>query len=211
MDPQRSAYDTTSVEVVKRFFVSRPERVITFAGFGELGYEHDDVVQHIVKAILGDYEPGEAMANSGTLLRQGGEDGIARMYTVARRLGFSTAGIHPGVALDFATTHMVSPDEEHVFFVEDSSWGGFLDDGRTPSPTLRTLLEVSDELVVIGGGKHAADELAAFHAVGKDLRYFPAEMNRAATQTWASHAGVEIADYWGAAHAVWLELETPND
>ena len=143
--------------------------------------------------------------SEGTLLRVGGQDGIARVLRIASTLGIETTGIHPGVALDFATTHRVSPDTGTAFFVEDTSWGGFLD-GRRLSPTLAVLLDVSDELVVIGGGKHAADELEAFWERRKPVRYLPAEMNRRATMEWCARSGVEISDFRGAAHAAWLAV-----
>ena len=103
----------------------------------------------------------------------------------------------------FADTHRVSSDCNHVFFVEDKTWGGFLDDSGRLSPTLELHLEVSDEIVVIGGGKHAADELQAFFHCGKPVRYFPADMNYATTQRWAKQAGVTITDLRGAALSAW--------
>ncbi len=194
----------TPPEEILRFFRSRAKRVISFAGSGELGYQEEEVVERVAGEVLAEWSPKQALVNSGTLLRAGGEDGIARIYAVARASGFETAGVHPSVALDFAGTHTVSPHEEHVFFVEDASWGGFVD-GRRLSPTLRTLLDVSDELVVVGGGKHAADELTAFLRQGKKVRYFAAEMNHRATWEWCAGAGAEIRDLRGEAHRVWRE------
>jgi hypothetical protein len=63
---------------------------------------------------------------------------------------------------------------------------------------------------VIGGGKHAADELGAFCERGKKVSYFPAEMNRRSAMEWCSRTGVEIGDLRGAAFAVWRSL-APGD
>lgn len=160
----------------------------------------------ITHIVLADWTPADVVVHSGTLLRVGGHAGIAEVYSVARALGFTTTGIHPSVAMEFAETHRVSPDCDYPFFVEDATWGGLLSGTQELSPTLRVHLEVSDELVVIGGGKHAADELTAFTARGVKTRYFPAEMNHATTREWSERAGADIRDLRGAAHGAWESI-----
>jgi len=143
-------------------------------------------------------------------LRVGGHDGIAEVYTVARELGIETTGIHPSVAMNFAETHRVSPACDHVFFVADQSWGGLLSGSEQPSPTLRIHLDVSDEIVVIGGGQHAAGELKAFISSGKRVRFYPADMNHTTTRQWAESAGARIEDMRGAAHLLWGAIAPPE-
>lgn len=75
-----------------------------------------------------------------------------------------------------------------------------------PSPTLRLHLRVSHEMVVVGGGKHTADELRAFAAYGKPIRYVPARMNEAATQRWCREVGMASPDPYGAARLAWQEV-----
>ena len=200
------SHQITPVDEVRQFFKSQAKYVISFAGFGELGYQDDGVVEPIVNEVLRFWRPGELIVNSGTLLRVGGLDGIARVHEIADIAGVLTSGIHPGVALNFAATHLVSPFERHAFFVDDSTWGGFIDPEGGLSSTLEVTLEVSDELVVVGGGKHAADELAAFIRSGKKVRYFPAEMNHRAAEDWCARSGVSITDYRGAAREVWVAM-----
>lgn len=166
-------------------------------------------MRDIALAVLAEWSPAEVVVHSGTLLRVGGHAGIAEVFTVARELGITTTGIHPTVAKDFGDTHRVSPDCSHVFFVEDATWGGMLAGSQELSPTLRVHLDVSDELVVIGGGKHAADELAAFASRGIRTRYFAAEMNHATTLDWSARAGADIRDLRGAAHGVWETICGP--
>lgn len=195
---------------VRRFFRGLRKRVVYFAGYGELGYEDEGRVRSIARRVLSEWAPSEVVAHTGTLLRAGGHDGVAEVYRVARQLGVETTGIHPSVAFDFAETHHVSPFCDHVFFVADETWGGLLEGEERPSPTLSLHLEVSDELVVIGGGKHAAGELQAFVRGGRRVRFFPADMNHATTRRWAASAGVEIEDLRGAAHLVWASLGRPG-
>lgn len=192
-------------EVVRRFFASRGKHVLSFAGFGELGYEQAGIVERVAEDALGRLPRESVIVQCGTLLRVGGEDGIAGVFAVARRLGIETAGIHPGVSLEFASTHCVSPFEDTAFFVDDDVWGGFVDRGGRPSPTLALILEVSDELLAIGGGKHAADELRAFWRAGKPARYVPAEMNHRAVRDWCARADIDLPDVRGAAYEAWLE------
>jgi hypothetical protein len=193
----------TPDDEIRRFFAADGRHVIVFAGFGELGYEDDGIVERVARQVLAPWDRDRALVASGTLLRAGGQDGIAAVFAAAKALGFATAGIHPSVALEHARTHRPSPFCDHVFYVGDRTWGGFVAGSREPSPTLRLVLDVAGELVVIGGGKHAADELAAFLSHGRRVRYFEAEMNRRATDDWCRRAGARIEDYRGAAHRVW--------
>jgi hypothetical protein len=189
--------------LIRQFITSLGKHVIYFAGYGELGYEEKDTVRCVALEVLSQCATHDVLVHSGTLLRLGGHDGIAEVYRVARELGIETSGVYPSVSMEFSDTHRVSPDCDHVFFVEDKTWGGCLNDSGELSPTLDLHLKVSDELIVIGGGKHAADELRAFFDCGKSVRYFPADMNHATTRQWARHAGLTITDFQGAARSVW--------
>ena len=199
-------WPTVAPEVIRSFFARRARYVIYFAGYGELGYQDDDCVGRIVRHILKDIPVSSALVHCGTLLRINGLDGIADVYVIAKELGFETTGIHPSIAKEFADTHRVSPYCDHVFFVPDDTWGGFIHDTQALSPTLRLHLAVSDEIVIIGGGKHAADEMTAFARAAKVIRYFPAEMNASASQGWCEKAGIDVLDVRGAAQAAWDQL-----
>jgi hypothetical protein len=199
-------YSTTSASDIKRFFAAQSKYVISFAGFGELGYQDAGVVAHVAEEVLGHADLGRVLVNGGTLLRTDGQNGIGQIYRIAKEFGIETSGIHPSVALGFMKTHYPSPFCDHVYYIEDDTWGGFLAGTSEMSPTLRILLEVTDELVVIGGGKHAADELEAFVEHNKAVRYYPAEMNHEATREWCARSGTRIRDFRGSAHNTWLRL-----
>lgn len=198
--------NVTPEGAVRRFFRDRGKHVISFAGFGELGYQDPGIVARVAQEVLHKADPDKVLINAGTLLRAGGQDGIAEIYALAKARGMETSGVHPSIALEFAATHYPSPDCDHVFYIEDATWGGFAGGAMELSATLRITLDISDELIVIGGGKHAADELEAFVRHGKTVRYFPAEMNRATTREWCARSGARIVDYRGDAHAVWLRM-----
>lgn len=196
----------TLSQEITAFFHQRNKRIVTFAGYGELGYQRYDKVEQIVKSLLEAEDPDAIIVNTGTLLRVDGEEGIAAVYKTACRMGVETCGIHPGIALSYLKTHPVSPLEQHSFYVDDSSWGGFIEPYPTLSPTLKLILSISDELVVIGGGKHAADELLAFYQHGKKVSYYPAEMNHQAANRWNQSISLGIEDFRGEAFHAWSAI-----
>jgi hypothetical protein len=183
---------------------------LAFGGFGELGYADTDVVRRIMPEVLGEWRHEDLLLIGGTMLREGGNAGIAVAFEIASDHGIETVAIHPGIALRFADTHRVSPFAEHVFFIDDDSWGGMDSTGR-PSPTLQTLLSISDEFVAIGGGVHTADEIRGFAGHGRTVRYFPAEMNHEWARRWADRAGADLGHDRGAAFEAWSEIQRGSD
>jgi hypothetical protein len=187
----------------------RGKRVVTFAGFGELGYQDEPSLLELCRMELGRYAPESTLVNTGTLITAGFRPGIALAYGVARELGFETSGIHPSVALG-GGDHSLSADVDRVYFVADDSWGGLLPDG-TPSPTLQALLAATDELIAIGGGEHTAQEIAAFLERDKRVRFHPAEMHHDTSRAWFSRRGVSIRDFAGAAQRAWQSRRRGGD
>jgi hypothetical protein len=190
-------------EEIAREVRSMGRRVVTFGGFGELGYEDENRLLGICSGEIDRFDPRSTIVNTGTLITHGFREGIAAVYRIAKARGFTTVGVHPSVALDHPKAHFVAPGVDSVFFVRDPSWGGFREDGVTPSPTLRVLLEVTDEFVAIGGGLHTAQELRAFLSSSKPVRFHPARMNREVTLEWSGQSRVAFDDFEGAAHRVW--------
>lgn len=196
----------TPEEVRLRLASIRKHR-LAFGGFGELGYADEDLVRQTMNDVLGQWPSEDVLLIGGTLLREDGNAGIAVAFEIARDRGVETVGIHPGIALRFAETHRISPYADHVYFVMDDSWGGMDPSGSRPSPTLETLLSISDEFVAIGGGLHTADEIRAFAGRGRKVRYFPAAMDVEWARRWAERAGAELGHDRGAAWEAWSEIQ----
>lgn len=188
---------------IEAFFRGRGKRVVTFAGFGELGYEHPDRVSDIVRSIIGQYDPADMIVNTGTLLSNHMEDGIAMVLAVAKEFGCETSSIYPGIALRHAATHRPSPFADTRFFVDDHTWGGIDPLTGGVSETLRVLLAVTDEFVAIGGGRHTADELETFLANGKLTHYFEAAMRARTADDWCRKSELAPLDHRGEALLVW--------
>ena len=121
--PNANPVRVSSPQEIAAFFRGLGKHVVSFAGFGELGYEEKGVVPRIAREVLAPWPPGRVIVCCGTLLRVGGESGIAAVYEVARALGMETAGIHPSVALGFAETHRLSPFCDRAHWVHDDTWG----------------------------------------------------------------------------------------
>jgi hypothetical protein len=191
-------------EVVRGLRTGR-KRVVTFAGYGELGYQDEPSLERATASVLRSFDPATTIVNTGTLLTEGFKAGIAAIYPVARGLGFETVGIHPSIALVHPKRHALAQAVNRVYFVGDPTWGGFLPGTRQLSQTLRTLLEASDELVAIGGGEHTAQEIEAFLAHGKPVRFFAAEMHRETTRLWCAEKRIPLPPPGGVTAQRWGE------
>lgn len=188
---------------VTTYVAGTGKKLITFSGFGELGYQCPDHFSAVANHILSDLDPRHHIINSGTLIHQTMSGGIAEVLKIARAKGFSTASIHPAMALQ-SSCHTPSPCADVVFFVEDDGWGRIVSRRGDVSPSLEVLLELSAQLFSIGGGRYAADELRSFQARGKPVGYFPMSMNRAIADQWYRQSGIMDYDYRGDAHLFWL-------
>lgn len=177
-------------------------QVLTFGGYGELGYEDEAAVLALVRRELQRCDPRHTLVNTGTLITRGFREGIAIVYPLARAMGFSTMGVHPSVALVDRSRHRLADDVDLVHFVDDPTWGGCDAHGQ-PSATLRALLGVTDLFVAVGGGEHTAQELQAFLQAGTPVRVHPARMHVATARRWAAASGTHIPSVDGAAWAAW--------
>lgn len=189
-------------EVVRALRIGR-KHVVTFAGYGELGYQDEASLERAAASILGGFDPATTIVNTGTLLTDGFKTGIAAIYPVARALGFETTGIHPSIALSRPERHSLARAVTRVYFVGDATWGGLLPATREPSQTLQALLQASDELVAIGGGEHTAQEIEAFLAHGKPVRFFAAAMHAETTRRWCQDKGLALPPPGGVAAQRW--------
>jgi hypothetical protein len=120
------------------------------------------------------------------------------VYEIARQRGFVTTGIVSTQAEQAKVP--LSPDVDFVFYVEDATWGGNLVGTDSLSPTSQAMVENSNIVVAFGGGEIARDELLAAQRTGKQVRFFPAEMNHQKAQEAAQQKGLPLpTDFSGAA------------
>lgn len=194
-EPPRSPMQSTPSDV-RAFFKGQKKLVLTFLGYSGAGYEDEAALLRHVNAILDRHSPSTTIVNIGAT-----PDGIGRVYDVAKQRGFSTTGI---VSTQARESHAsISPCVDHAFYIEDATWGGFIEGSDRLSPTSAAMVEVSDHLVAIGGGDVARDELLAARRAGKDTTFIAADMNhRIAIEKAAKKGAPPPTDFRGAADAV---------
>jgi len=170
------------------------QRVVAFLGFSGTGYEDPAAVERVLREQLARFAP-----RSTTICAGATAEGIGMVYPIAQRKGFRTIGIvssraeKEGVAM--------SDDVEVVYVVQDDTWGGR--QGTRLSPTSEVMVEASDEMIAIGGGAIARDELDEARRRGKPVAFFPAEMNHAlATEKARKSDSPPPTDFRGEAHAL---------
>ena len=183
---------------VRDFFEARRWKVVTFFGYSGAGYEHPFAMLKHASRILDGLNPRRTVINIGATAQ-----GIGAIYKVAKRRGFATTGIvstqarEQGVAL--------SPCVDFVFYVSDTTWGGYLPGTATLSPTSDAMVTSSDLLVAIGGGEVARDELLAARRLRKRVTFIPADMNHGLARAKAASKGLAApTDFRGAANAAFL-------
>jgi hypothetical protein len=181
----------------------RGKRVLTFLGFGELGYQDERALVALIRQELSRHSPANTVVNTGTLITLGFRRGIADVYPVAKQMMFDTTGIFPSIALDSPKRHALSAFVDEPLFIADGTWGGLLPLTGEPSQTLSALLAASDEVVAIGGGKHTAQELLAFLSNKTPVRFYPLDMHHATTREWVKRSQADVRDYRGAAYHAW--------
>jgi hypothetical protein len=177
---------------IRAFFKNQNKDVVTFVGYS--GDEYEDKAAMLEKAgrILGEFEPSKAIVNIGAT-----PEGIGAVYELAKRRGFMTTGIVSTQAKEYSA--VLSPCVDYVFYVEDETWGGFVEGDDRLSPTSTAMVENSAVLIGIGGGEVARDELLAAKRLGKKVRFIPADMNHQKAQEEAKKKGLPVPTNFGGA------------
>jgi hypothetical protein len=184
-----------TVDEVKAFFQQQNKKVLTFTVYSGAGYQDTSAMLEQAAKILDEFDPETTLVNLGATI-----DGIGLVYEIAKQKGFTTTGIVSTQAKEYNA--QISPWVDRVFFVEDATWGGFLPDSDELAPTSEAMVSVSDILVGIGGGAVARDEMQAAQAAGKEIRFYPADMNHQKAIEKAKKKGQPVpADFSGAAGA----------
>ena len=147
----------------------------------------------VARQVLAGHDPMRTAVNIGAT-----EAGIGAVYALARERGFATIGIVSTLAREQGEA--LSPCVQQVFFVRDAQWGGRLPGSTQLSPTSAAIVALSREIVAIGGGEVARDELRGARAAGTPVSFYAADMNHALAVDKARAKGQPApADFGGAA------------
>lgn len=187
---------------IEKAFAEKRKSVVTFLGFGEMGYENDQELERIINSELEKYSTENTIINTGTLPSIASGNGIFQVYIHAKEIGFQTSGIYPSIALNFPQDYVLPACVDDYYFIEDDTWGG-LRDGGLPSNTLQALTAITRQAVVIGGGRHTAQEMQAFLEAGTPLQYHAADMQHARWHDWCARHGSMSCGHEGEAFHVW--------
>jgi hypothetical protein len=180
-------------EEIRTFFQARSKTVLTFAGYSGAEYEDRTAMLEQAARVLDQEDPKTTIVNGGATAV-----GIGAVYEIAKQKGFLTTGIVSTQARD--TQAELSPYVDVVFFVKDETWGGFLPESGTLSPTSKAMVENSDRIFAIGGGEVARDEMIAARRSGKKVEFIPADMNHRIAREKALKKGQPApTDFRGAA------------
>jgi hypothetical protein len=182
---------------IRHFFEQQHKTVLTFIGYSGAGYQDPEAMTRIAASVLDGYDPGNTLVNIGVT-----REGIGAVYELAKERGFITTGIVSTQARRYAAE--LSPWVDHVFFVEDETWGGVIDASGQLSPTSAAMVENSDIMIGIGGGEIGRDEMLAAKRLKKEVRYFPAELNHRHAIEKAKKKGLPVpTNFSGAANGAW--------
>ena len=175
------------------FFKSLGKMVLTICGYS-IGYQNKDEMVRGVIQTLEAYQPDQTLINVGAT-----RGGIGEAYPIVKALGFTTAGIVTTKVFEYPRE--LSREVDYFCFIEDKQWGGKLPSSNELSPTSKAMVMCSDILVAIGGGDIVRDELLTGKALGKPIRYFPAEMNHDAAIRRAKYMNLARPEsFMGSAH-----------
>jgi len=181
---------------VKQFFARQDKTVITFMGYSGAGYEDADKMIEEARNVLSVHSPQKTIVNIGAT-----DSGIGAVYVVAKKMGFQTTGIVSTQARKYAA--QISPHVDKTFYVSDETWGGFIENTTTLSPTSEAMVQCSDVIISIGGGAVSRDEMTVAKRLGKTVKYIPADLNHKAAIAKARKNGLPIpTDFRGEAFEV---------
>jgi hypothetical protein len=135
-----------TINELKAFFQTQNKKVVTFTGYSGSGYEDAAAMLRQAGILMNEFDPETTLINIGATV-----DGIGAVYEIAKQRGFTTTGIVSIQAKKYNA--QISSWVDHVFYIEDATWGGLLPDSGKLAPTSEALVSVSDFIIGIGGGR----------------------------------------------------------
>ncbi len=194
-NPATTSEPVATPDAVKAFFAGQGKTVLVFTGYSGSGYQDESGMLSEAAEILDRFDPDSTIVSIGATV-----DGIGAVYELAKTRGYTTAGIVSTQARQYDAE--ISPHADHVFFIEDATWGGLLEGSDELSPTSRAMVEAGDVFVGIGGGAVSRDELVAALQLGKQVEIIAAEMNHQKALDKAERKGQPPpTDFLGPVHA----------
>ncbi len=187
---------TLTSEKVVNFFEQQDKLVLTFVGYSGADYEEKDRILIAARKILSEHTPSKTIVNIGATA-----DGIGSVYKIAKDMGFATTGIVSTQAKKYQAA--LSPFVDRVFYIEDKTWGGFIQNTQDLSPTSNAMVHSTDIMVGIGGGEIARDEMLSAQRLGKKVIYISADMNHQIAIEKARKKKIPMpTDFKGAAYSL---------
>lgn len=158
-------------ERVKQDLANRGKLIVTFIGFSGQGYEESiEQQKERFNKILDKLDPKTHIINIG-----GTPDGIGLLYEVAKERHFITIGI----VSSKAEVSWLSPFADTVYMIKDKTWGGLVNDKGLLAATSRTIVDVTDLVIAIGGGAIGRDEFLHLVKKGVPAEFYAAIVNKA--------------------------------
>ncbi len=174
------------------------KKVLTFFGYSGMGYEDEGRMLELTGKVLSRFSHATTMVNIGAT-----EDGLGKIYRLAKDRGFETSGIVSTCSLDYPG--QFSRHVDTIYLIQDQCWGGLVEGTGRLSPTSEALVLATDYAVGIGGNEISRDELLAVRQLGRPVVFFPADMNhKKLKKRLGKHANPTPQDFQGAAYQAFL-------
>lgn len=164
--PQIRYEGLSTVGDVRNAIAPSGEKIITLGGLSQ----HADKAD-LLSLVRRELAKIPAKQRSGYVVNmRGTPDGIGEAYTVAKKMGFKTAGIISSQGRDLLGLK-ATRNIDTLVIVKDSAWGGARSGASVSSfddltPTSKAVVGVSDQMLYVGSGEASGAELHVASELG---------------------------------------------